>query len=702
MKRRDFVKSVLASGGVFACKDPPVYGLLKPVGSPAVSEVRRVLVMFKCHFDVGFTDTQENVTRKYFDEYYPEAIRMAARMREAGHDRYVWTTGSWLLYEYLEQATSEQRKRMEEAVIAGDIAWHALPFNWQTEMLDRSMIRGALALSGSLDRRFGRVTCGAKMTDVPCHTRGLVGPLSEGGVKFLDIGVNAASTAPDIPEVFIWKNPDGASLMVMCHHKDYGGVVRIPGSDLAVAIEVRGDNSGNFSADEVKQIYSDLRQQFPNAQVTASNLTEIALATDEFRDNLPVVTQEIGDTWIYGVPSDPVKVARYRELARLRQEWIREKRFGVGDSTDLKFLSRLLLAPEHTWGTDTKLYLDEDHFKPEDLDKVVNQPGHQKSGFQTMARSWAEKRDDLSEAIERLPPSLGKSAIQRLRELLPLEPSHAQLQPHDPIAQIETAHFVLALDPKTGAIRRLFSRKRRREWATAQNLMALFTYQTLSQSDYDAFFKAYVIDVAPWAYEAFGKPGCDRFGPRSREWHPTLERCWSGRDQQGHRLLALLKIDDAESERSGLVAWPQTMYLELYMPDAEPVVRVNFSWFQKQASRLPEAMWLSFRPNTPEERGWMLEKVNQAVSPFDVVRGGNRHMHAISDGLHYGDPRGALSIGTMDAPVVALGVRAPMNFSNAQPQLNKGIHFSLYNNAWGTNYIQWFGENMRFRFTVQG
>jgi len=40
-------------------------------------------------------------------------------------------------------------------------------------MLSQSMIEGSLALSQSLDRRFGLVTTGAKMTDVPGHTRAL-------------------------------------------------------------------------------------------------------------------------------------------------------------------------------------------------------------------------------------------------------------------------------------------------------------------------------------------------------------------------------------------------------------------------------------------------------------------------------------------------------------------------------------------------
>ena len=56
---------------------------------------------------------------------------------------------------------------------------------------------------------------------------------------------------------------------------------------------------------------------------------------------------------------------------------------------------------------------------------------------------------------------------------------------------------------------------------------------------------------------------------------------------------------------------------------------------------------------------------------------------------------------TIDAPVVALGQRMPLVFSNTQPDLSAGIHSSLYNNAWGTNYAMWFGEDMRFRYVLR-
>ena len=76
-------------------------------------------------------------------------------------------------------------------------------------------------------------------------------------------------------------------------------------------------------------------------------------------------------------------------------------------------------------------------------------------------------------------------------------------------------------------------------------------------------------------------------------------------------------------------------------------------------------------------------------------------MHAVLEGLRYADSNGALSIETLDAPLVALGEKSPLNFSKEQPDLSKGFHFSLFNNGWGTNYIQWFGENVRYRFRVR-
>src|SRR6202453_3879969 len=104
MQRREFIKSVIALGGGLAT------GQAFSMQAPPDAEVKRVLVMFKCHFDAGFIDTQAAVVHKYFSQYFPQAIEVAIHQRTIGNQRYVWTTESWLLYEYLEQASPEDRK----------------------------------------------------------------------------------------------------------------------------------------------------------------------------------------------------------------------------------------------------------------------------------------------------------------------------------------------------------------------------------------------------------------------------------------------------------------------------------------------------------------------------------------------------------------------------------------------------------------
>ena len=77
-------------------------------------------------------------------------------------------------------------------------------------------------------------------------------------------------------------------------------------------------------------------------------------------------------------------------------------------------------------------------------------------------------------------------------------------------------------------------------------------------------------------------------------------------------------------------------------------------------------------------------------------------MHAVSSGFRYSEGKDTFGVETIDAPLIAVGERSPLNFSREQPDLSGGVHSCLFNNAWGTNYIMWYGENMRFRYVIRG
>jgi hypothetical protein len=444
-------------------------------------------------------------------------------------------------------------------------------------------------------------------------------------------------------------------------------------------------------------MHASLAKRFPNAEIKAANLSEIAHAIEPHRGALPVVTEEMGDSWIYGVPSDPLKVARYREVARLREGWIEQGSLKAGDATDLALLRHLLLETEHTWGTDTKTWLDFDNYKPADLARMLDTKNYKVVEF-----SWDEKRQDLLDGVATLPAAQREQAQHAIERLKPAEPAlSAGTAVHPAGKTIETAHFMVGIDAQTGAITRLRNKTTGREWAGPENSIALFTYQTLSRGDYDRFMASYLKSKADWALKDFGKPNIEKFGAKSQEWQPESAAVHVEETGEAHRIVVGLQFKDEEAFQAGRASFPRRAFIELVLPKAEAAIHVNLSWFEKPATRFPEALWLTFNPIAEEQKGWTLEKSGEPISPFDVVASGSRHMHSLSKGFEYKQGGHRFAVETVDAPVVALGDRTPLGFSNAQPDLRKGIHSNLYNNAWGTNYIMWFGEDMRFRFVLR-
>eukprot|EP01052_Picozoa_sp_SAG31_P040738 SAG31_NODE_5979_length_2228_cov_1.962424_1_plen_115_part_00 len=109
----------------------------------------------------------------------------------------------------------------------------------------------------------------------------------------------------------------------------------------------QGDNSG---PSDPTHALAQLRSKYPGANVHMSTFdaffTEANKAQNKQR--LPVVTAEIGDAWIYGVPSDPLKCAQFRAAGRLRDECIGSGKCSPS-SVAMKTFDRMLVkVPEHT------------------------------------------------------------------------------------------------------------------------------------------------------------------------------------------------------------------------------------------------------------------------------------------------------------------------------------------------------------------
>lgn len=657
--------------------------------------VKKVHVIFKTHLDIGYTDLAASVIQKYRNEFIPAAVRLAKETREQNGPRcFRWTTGAWLIHSYLAQADADNRKAMEDAILAGDICWHALPFTTHSEALDASLFEAGMMLSRNLDERFGKTTISAKMTDVPGHTRGIVPLLQRAGVRLFHIGVNGASMPPETPPVFVWQAPDASRVAVMIQ-KEYGGIMRIPHTEEAVAILFTGDNHGPQTAAQVAEAYDSLQNQFPGAEVVASDLNEVARVVAGVEQALPVVKAELGDSWIHGIGTDPWKIARMRELARLRKAWLQSGLLPAGSPEDLAFAIPLALIGEHTWGLDAKSFTETwDIATPEALAAIRNT-----APIKRLEASWQEKRQYLQDAVNSLSEDRKAEAQAALAALVPVLPDLGSFEKMaDPGSVIETDTLSFALDPTTGAIGQLQNRQTGRSWVSPAQPLGVFAWQGFSQADFDRFLSQYLTVRADWAVLDFGKPGLENLDVPSRTCTARLKTAWHREEDDAQILLAELEVaDDTGSLPPGC---PRKLYAEYRVSKERPQVHVTLYWLEKAANRLPEALWFSFVPATEPDGAWTLDKMGQDVDPRDVVMNGGRKMHAVSGGVRYVDKANALHIASLDAPLVAPGERGLLNFDNALPDPAGGMHFCLCNNVWGTNFVMWFDDDMRFRFLL--
>jgi len=650
--------------------------------------IRKVHVVFKTHLDIGFTDLAANVTDRYFKLYIPRAIELAKKMRQEGGDRFIWTTGSWLIYEYLEHVSGHEKKEIEQAISAGDIVWHALPFTTHTELMDADLFRFGLSLSQELDTRFGRHTHAAKMTDVPGHTRGIVPLLAEAGVDLLHIGVNPASAVPDVPPIFRWQSSGGQEVAVI-YQGVYGSTFVLDSLDEALAFAHSDDNLGPQTFDQVQTVFQQLRKEFPKAEVVASTLDDFSNVLEPFIAQLPVVTQEIGDTWIHGAGSDPLKVMQFHELMRLQKEWVVEGKVDLA-ATDMKAFDRkLLMIAEHTWGMDIKTHLvDNENYLAQPFQKA-----RAKLNFKKVEGSWDEKRQYIDRAIRSLwNPALAKEASERLLHLKPNPPAmkgfiQLAASPYSVVGSDFSANF----DPESGALTDFQWEKIGRHGC----LLGELNYYIFSSADFDRVWKQYIrhsplVDL--WAKADFTKPGLEKINIRKKKWIPRVRDFYS----HNNRILTFATFEKEAHTEFGA---PELVTQEWNFEPGK--AELTLQLFAKSACRIPEGMWLAMLPGFGKKIQSRMDKLGEWIDPMDVVSRGNRALHAIGDGVEYTDDQGKITLRSLDAPLMAPGIPPLMEFTDALPDLRQGPHFNLFNNLWGTNFPMWFEGDLKFRFSLE-
>src|SRR6478735_1573974 len=98
------------------------------------TRVKEVIVVFKTHFDIGYTDWSDNVRYNYANSMVTSALNTIAQSKSLPKDQqFKWTVSGWPMKEMLLKSKPEVKAKIEKAIKDGNLFVHALPFSMETE-----------------------------------------------------------------------------------------------------------------------------------------------------------------------------------------------------------------------------------------------------------------------------------------------------------------------------------------------------------------------------------------------------------------------------------------------------------------------------------------------------------------------------------------------------------------------------------------
>lgn len=687
--------------------------------------IKTIHVVFKTHLDIGFTDTAANVIRKYVDEYIPAAIELADKLeRRGGPERFIWTTGSWLIRYALNHGSQEQRDNLDRAIREGKIVWHALPFSSHTELMTAGLFDHALSLAAELDAAYGRTSIAAKMTDVPGHTISMVPILRGAGVRYLHIGINPASTLPNVPANFRWRSSDGSEVVVT-YDANYGTsddtlTTAVAGQSDVLYMAFTNDNLGPPSHTEVTELFESLGAHHPEAEVKASTLDAYAASLLEHADQLPVIDEEIGDTWIHGPAGDPLLVSQFRRLQGLRERWLQAGALDMTSEQGRAFSDNLLMISEHTWGKDVKTWLPDysnysktrfqaarqaDVVSENSLPEIYQFAAEWSERVPASARtyaglesSWAEQRSYILKALGSLPENLHAVALAHLDWYPPdrKDPACAlavgvQYKIAGWQVEIGADGSLVALIDLNGIVH-----------ADADHPIGQYRYETYASADYQRWLREYGRDMdvnAAWALPDHSKLGLEVQSdlPEAAQFVPCVTDIHQLTDGDDQIVRVTARMQHEATETRGA---PRDVEIVYRFTALASKISIALMLTHKDAYRLPEASWFRLSPLVPNANNWRLLKMGAPVNPARVVRGGNRNMHAV-DHVEYISGSTRKRIVSVDAPLVSPGAPRLLQFDGTFADPDGGFYFNLHNNVWGTNFRMWYGEDMTYAFELE-
>lgn len=699
-----------------------------------------VIVVFKTHFDIGFTELAEEIIARYGSDMMDSVLNVCEKTRDNAEGRkFVWTMSAWPLLQSLNKTTPSRYGRAVRLLHDGQLVAHALPYTTHTEFMGFEELCRSFAYSKEVCNRFGMTyPVSAKMTDVPGHTWFMPSLLAQAGVKFLHLGCNSASRPPRVPLLFWWEGADGARVLTM-YNTTYGSAV-LPDKNwkypVWLAMCQTNDNIGPQSDTVIEELERTFSESGIEANFSIGTMDDFWYAIEECDlSDLPVIHGDLADSWIHGVGTYPAEVSRLRRLRpklaalesylsvnRLMTEEIRNRISAAYEN--------MQLFGEHTWGLDVKTTLgygrkyaksefeewrkndkakrmelswDEQRariVKAEEIcDKIYSDLSDGRGGafYNSLARPFSEYTEVPSGTPDSF-EACGRTYARVSVDALSLTVAQTAVQPSPECGFIDDGNsFVwenkqlrVKIDKSSGGLCELFHKATGKNWVCGSGE---YYYDVIGMQRIWQYIRKYCSRYFDWSVNDFGRMD---YPDHAVDKTFKCKALCSEIEGRG------VRVEFCPKDTASVTEYGNAEKITVdYIPLGDRL-HVVLNIVNKSETPFVESGNFRFLLNTDGNVTYRVNKVGNVLDPSkDIVPDANHNIYCLENWIDVCEEERGLMLVSYDAPLFSFErdnvYRADRKFRKPK---RADIHFNLFNNMWGTNFPQWLGGDFKYEFDL--
>ncbi|WP_143774109.1 glycoside hydrolase family 38 N-terminal domain-containing protein [Niastella vici] len=668
------------------------------------NNVKEIIVVFKTHFDIGYTHRAKDVVQYYRTGMIDNALKaMEASQSMPDGQQFKWTCPGWVMSKVMEPwpgQTDERRKKLDDAFSKGRFITHAMPFTVETDVCEPEVITRGLGFASKLSRQYHLpLPQSAKVTDMPSHGGELATVLANAGVKFLHIGCNWPSGFVQTPGLFWWEGPDGSRVLTFYSSiystaigpgwsSEWGGNEHFVGHGLLPpadwpykvwpAILVTMDNTGPPKERDVKALFEEARKKMPGVNIRVGTMDDFVRSILAGNPTFPVVKKEMPDTWVHGIMCDPGGSKMSRDAApllaadELLHTQLKNWKLPVSSISDsiAKAYEMMALYAEHTWGGAASVDKYGDEFKQLPASKYAGLEASWEDKTDYIRTAWRIannlKKDNLlllAQSVKAAPNSLlvynplpwqrngvvDVNGEQVLVKNIPAGGYTTVALPAKQIAATSTSQFIenefykISFDATRGAITSLIDKRTGHNWAA--NISGNQTGQYFNERfTYEQTAKYTADYQQKRAWQVFGESG---------DWlHPGLFKPGMISEKivpyrKASPVGGTLSVATTPLQQTAIVNMPAdtanhlpASRLTVTLTGGQPYLDMEITILNKAKDNWPEADWLALPFNIQNPVFKVYRPLGTMDPATDIQMGANKDMYTVGQGVTITDATG--------------------------------------------------------------